>query len=437
MFINDFHDVEKKGNLFDIVDKNNYPLWDILRYYIFCTYYYSEEDFKRLNIVSSKKWRDYLFLVKEVLKFILCILFIKKGKVLIQTASRFKDERDCYYDKLSRALITMLKSDCFILETNQRMKLAYNTNYDFSSIIRRFFKSDHLDGAVYNKIYNLLIDKFGYCNFNYNTLNVVYHHFQSDVFYYNFLINKLSPKKIFTSAGNPKALTWVARNNNIPILIFQHAGILFEEIEYSYPLFINSNSNIAFPDKLLTFGSYWGKGINIPVKKIVIVGNDYYYKIPPIKDKDMILIISTIIHGKLLAHFLRDYALIHKELNFVFKLHPNEFHLVYYYKEIFEGLLNIQIISSEIDTSDLVAQSQLVILIVSTVMYEALNQNKKVAIYKKLNYERDPSVFSLPNFYLFNSNEELDVIIQKEKVENVNLSQFYSPLNSEVLSNLI
>ena len=87
------------------------------------------------------------------------------------------------------------------------------------------------------------------------------------------------------------------------------------------------------------------------------------------------------------------------------------------------------------DTSLLVAKSRLVILIVSTVLYEALNQNKKVAIYKKINYERYYSLNGLPNIHFFDEYFEVFDFLDIPLVGlNVN---YFKPTNYTLLNKLI
>jgi len=72
------------------------------------------------------------------------------------------------------------------------------------------------------------------------------------------------------------------------------------------------------------------------------------------------------------------------------------------------------VITTQIDTSVLIAKSQLIVLIVSAVIYEALNQNKKVMVYKKINYERQLILARFPNVYFFDSAFEVFEVLVKE-----------------------
>ena len=107
-----------------------------------------------------------------------------------------------------------------------------------------------------------------------------------------------------------------------------------------------------------------------------------------------------------------------KDLNFVYKLHPNEFSYVEEYVSYFIENTNVKIITDQVDTSTLISQSSLVVLIVSTVVYEALNQQKKVAIYKKINFERQLHLLECPNVYFFNNEDDAFGILDQEVISN-------------------
>ena len=439
MLIKNFHDVEKDSNLFDITDATGYPIWDILRYSVFLSYYYPEKVIKRLNIKTPKSKTQFLLFTREFVRFFFRMIFLKKGKILIQTASRFKKGENKYYDRSSIAIIELLKDNKVVLETNLREKYEYETIYDFSFFSRRFYRSQDLNIEIYDRVSSAFKKKIGKFSLTYEDINSVYHRFQSDVFFYSILLKRIVPKKIFTSVGNPKAIIWVARSRKIPIYLLQHAGILYEEVEYSYPAFVETSANVLFADVLFTFGSYWGKDLNIPVKKIEALGNDYYYFNKREENtQNNILVISTIVHGEFLSQLVLEYSRLHPELYFVFKLHPDEYHLTDYYYNYFKKNKNVKVSVDEFDTRDLILQSKLVILIVSTVIYEALNQNKKIAIYKKLNYERNNHLSSFDNVYFFEDTCQLDIILNKKiKADSANQVKFYSPFKESIIQKYI
>ena len=146
---------------------------------------------------------------------------------------------------------------------------------------------------------------------------------------------------------------------------------------------MKSHLILLFSEYVLTFGNYWCKNFNVPAKKIISIGNDYFFCKPEVELDDSILIVSTVVHGIELSKLTIKAAKERPDLKFVYKLHPNEFQFKNEYFDYFKNNSNVYIISNEIDTTILIAKSQLVVLIVSAVIYEALNQNKKAAVLKK------------------------------------------------------
>ena len=150
--------------------------------------------------------------------------------------------------------------------------------------------------------------------------------------------------------------------------LLQHVLIEFDEIDYSYPPYISICYNILFPKYIFTMGDYWCENLNVPAKRIIPIGNDFFYSKPKKQCDNSVLVISTIMHGRELSLLTKQLANIRSDLKFVFKLHPNEFQLYNDYVNYFKENTNVSIITNKTDTSILVAKSQLVILIVSVVL---------------------------------------------------------------------
>jgi hypothetical protein len=241
----------------------------------------------------------------------------------------------------------------------------------------------------------------------------------------------MNTKKLFVATGNPKAILLAAKALGIKTYLLQHAGIEFDEIDYSYPEGISTNSNILFTDSLLTLGEYWCRGINVPAKRIISLGNDFFYSKPSDICDGSILIISTIVHGDELKTLTKQLAASRPDLNLIYKLHPNEYQFNDDYTHYFKSHTNVTILTDQIDISKLIARSQLVVLIVSAVLYEALNQNKKVAVYKKINYKRQLHLVGLPNMYFIDAAEEVSDILSKQLLPVV--VDFYKSTDSDML----
>lgn len=415
LLINKFHKMESENNLFEIGKEINLPLWDIVRYGIYVKYYYPEKDRVKLSKDVERGFRDYFRIVIKLVSFVFSI-FSKNREVVILTASRYISKEGKYYDKSAMPIIKALGHNCIVVEPIIKREVAYTYIYDFSSLLRRFLKSKSIPIKYYEEINAVLIETFGECLISYDEVNLIVRNFRNDYLFYKTFFSLVKNKNLIICTGNPKACILAAKKLNIKTYLVQHAGIEIDEIDYSYPAGITTKSFILFSDYVLTFGDYWCKNINVPTKKVIPIGNDYFCSIPEVELDYSILIVSTIVHGAELKKLTLKAAKERPDLKFVYKLHPNEFQFKNEYFEYFKNSSNVYIISNEIDTTILIAKSQLVVLIVSAVIYEALNQNKKVAVFKKINYKRQLYLSQFKNIYFFDLTDELFEILLKGEV---------------------
>jgi hypothetical protein len=425
--------MESEDLLFELGKDIELPLWDIVRYSVYVKYYYSEADRKRLETLNRHPLSNYLLLVKMFFLFFLKLPF-QKGSNIVFTCSRYVNEDKKQFDKAAYSVLSSLKENCMILEPILGKEMAYSYLYDLSNVLRRFSKKRILSYPDFNKIEVTLVKHLGECRITFDEINRLLLDFKSDCTFFRFLFKVKSTKKIFIATGNPKAHLMAANALNIETYLLQHASIEFDEIDYSYPEMITRANRILFPDYILTFGDYWCKGMNVPAKKIIPIGNDFFYNKPNLKLDNTILVISTIVHGEELRKLAKQLAYNKKDIKIVFKLHPNEFQYLNEYEIFFKDNLNVKVISDEIDTNSLISKAILVVLIVSAVLYEALNQNKKVAIYKRINYERQNHLLKLKNVYMFDNDQELISIIKKENYNSE--VDFYKPTNYDLIKKL-
>jgi hypothetical protein len=431
-----FHKMELESNLFEFGESENMPFWDIIRYSVFCKYYFAEVStrFSSQRIYSLLYYLRYL---KEFINIFKAILFCKRQKNLILTASRYKNLKGEYFDPSATAIIMALRDNCIVLENyNIDKQICYPHIWNFSNILRRLIKTSNFPINFYQNISNVLIQYFGNCLISYSEINTIYHNFQCEMLFYRWLIRFMKIRRIFIATGNPKAIIFVARLHNIQTYLLQHSGIEIDEIEHSYPSGISKENNILFCDSLLTFGDYWGKNMNIPAT-VLCIGNDYFHIKPDISCDNSVLIISTTVHADVLRELTKNMAELYPDLQFNYKLHPNEFKQYLVFSDFFGPYQNVSVIGDEINTLDLIAKSQVVVLIVSGVLYQALNQNKKVAIYKKINYERNLAISeNWQNVYFFDDPAELEIILKK-KVVFENNNRYYKPLDNRILCDIV
>jgi hypothetical protein len=422
--------MESEENLFEIGIDVNIPVWDIIRYHVYIKYYYPEKDRLKLSTVRAHSSTDYFSLIYNALRFGYKMLFASGDNVII-TCSRSLNSNGKYFDKSALPIIETLAGNCIVVEPVLGKKTVYNYLYDFSCVFRRFYRAKPLPFEYYSKFNDALVKHLQKNLISYEEVNRIYHVFQSDYKFYKTLFRRMNTKKLFVATGNPKAILLAAKALGIKTYLLQHAGIEFDEIDYSYPEGISTNSNILFTDSLLTLGEYWCRGINVPAKRIISLGNDFFYSKPSDICDGSILIISTIVHGDELKTLTKQLAASRPDLNLIYKLHPNEYQFNDDYTHYFKSHTNVTILTDQIDISKLIARSQLVVLIVSAVLYEALNQNKKVAVYKKINYKRQLHLVGLPNMYFIDAAEEVSDILSKQLLPVV--VDFYKSTDSDML----
>lgn len=431
--IDKFHKMEMEFSLFEIGKDESYPIWDIIRYQVYREYYYTKEDAHRFFVPKKRNKLDYFYLLKNFFKFLFILLF-KKADILILSSSRYRNISNQFYDKSALPIIDIAGKKGLVFEAIMRKRLAYPYVYDFNNIFSRFYKSKPIANGDFKIIENALINCLGECKITFAGINQILHDYQSDVIYYRKIFKKLGIKKLFIIPGNPKATITVAKELEIQTYLVQHAGIEFDEVDYSYPLELTASNQILFSDYLLTLGDYWCKNLNVPTR-IISVGNDCFYAKPLVKSNNSLLVVSTIVHGIELRTLTKDFSRIAPDVKIFFKLHPNEFHYVDDYTSYFADCKNVQVVTVEEDTNKLIAKAELVVLIVSAVVYEALNQNKKVAIFKRINYERQLVLSELKNVYFIDGADELSEVLGRPTIKaEVN---FYKPTDLNVLTDLI
>lgn len=425
--------MELENDLFSIGSEINLPLWDIIRYTVYRQYNYPKKERKKLDLPIQRSKKDLLVIANYIFTFLFGILF-KRRKNLLITASRYVDKKGNYFDKSAEPILKALKKEYLIMEPLVGKKTNHKYLYDYSALLTRVYPKKKVPVEYYKTIDKVLTENLGEHSYSYGELNAAYTAFESQCFFYKLVLFFIKPKNLIICTGNPKSLIVAAKKYNVNTFLVQHGGIEKDEIDYSYTPDITSESHILFPENVLTFGSYWGRNINIPAKKVIPIGNDYFHSTPQADCDNSILVVSTIIHGGELKILTKNYAELRPDLKFVFKLHPNDFHLKNNYIDFFKNNKNVSVISVEEETNNLISKAQLVILIVSAVLYEALNQNKKVAVYKRINFERQLIFSNLPNVYFVNDASELDEVLTK-KAEVLDLN-FYQKTDYSLLDKI-
>lgn len=432
--VDKFFLMEKEENLFELT-QNDMPVWDVFRMDIYLRYYWPElkrNESKQNKISFTALLRGGIGLIKSII-----YLITVKSENLVIPCSRYRNENNEFYDKASLDVINSL-NDKFIFETQSIFrKYQYQSANNYINFISRFIVvKDNLSILNFEKINNALIKSFGESKVDYDYLNGLYRKFIKDYKYYkSFFKYKRDIKRVFfVQNGLQKGLMMATGERGITSFELQHGSFERDHLAYSYPDTDGLIKKTYNANYLLTFGEYWGSYFNLISTIIPIGNNSFNLKCDIIKD-DFILIISSVIHGEELSKLSLEISKQYPEKRLIFKLHSNEYSLLSKYVSLFGNASNIEIITNELSINELISQSELIILINSTVLYEALNLNRKVAIYKRVNYFGLNNIFKHSNVFLFDRLDELDLILNQKT--DLDTMKFFRKFDTEKFDSFI
>lgn len=420
-----FHQMEVDNNLFDLEKEKRIPLWDLLRVYIF-------NDFIVKNSIGDATYNKSTNNIWRQLSDLI-LLFFKRGRFLFIESARETTEKG-YYDKISKMLIDKVPNNKRIIIDVARLGYTEARSYRIQllGIIDYLLPVKNISYHNYSIISDALKRTFD-INIPYSTINSIYKHQKHLINRYRFLFRILKPQKVFVSADLNKPLYYVAKCFGVKTYELQHAGIIYEYASYSYPSIVNSNWNIAFADYYLMLGEAWGSVNNIPAKRIVL-GNDYF--LPQVFnrhiDNDYIIFVSTLLHYESLIPIAKQYAQSNRSMEIIYKLHPEEYENKDYYIKAFENFCNVKVICNEVNLQDLLYYCRLVVLVYSSVCFEALNYNKPVAVVKGLNYGNMlDACKGIPSVQYMKDVEDINKMLEIEsKVKNT--EKYYEHFNEEI-----
>ena len=283
--------------------------------------------------------------------------------------------------------------------TKKEDHIKYNDRILLGSYFYKKTRKTPLKNYEKNKIANLQREINSNFNIEIDLLNIMENHildFKYQYKKYNQLFKKRSPKYIFVVvAYENQAMIAAAKDNNIEVIELQHGTISNYHLGYNYPNKKDKNNVKYFPDKILSFGSYWGEVANYPIydEDIIPIGFPYLneniqFFLKNKKNKNQILFISQGVIGKYLSEFAYNIAkkLENSKENytFIYKLHPGEYsnwQNNYSYLKKCEKLANFHIIdNNETSLYELFSKSEYQVGVFSTAIYEGLLFNCKTFI---------------------------------------------------------
>lgn len=437
-----FHRMEIENNLFSLGIEEGFPLWDMLRVYIY-NYYIkgSNPSHNQGNALKSNFVKTCLRSLRYLIKSICdcCRLPFYRGRIFIYESAIEKDDKGLHYNHITRQLLEHIPSEDRIVVNCKDTSPTYFR--DFNINILGVFKLFSLwEKPLREQDYHVIRDVIR-MHFNreipYNTLNDFYLTQRIRFKRYSFLFWLLKPSKVVVSCDIRKYIYHAAKKRGIETFEMQHAGIVFDYPSYSYPEEVTKDWNIAFADNYLQFGSAWSDINNIPARRLVI-GNDYFFPQAPVRyfKEDYFLFISNFKHAYYLKPLAQEVARLKPDYLIVYKLHPNEFNRVDEYKEYFHDTPNVRIACNKLDLQGLIAFTSMVVVIYSSVCFEALNQGKKVAIMKRDNFHLLNDTLKGSSLVRYIDNAEEIIEFDKCDMATGVKSAFYSHFDESIASSL-
>lgn len=206
---------------------------------------------------------------------------------------------------------------------------------------------------------------------------------------YGRLLEKYRVKKVYLVVSYFLApLIDAAKQRGIPVLELQHGVINRYHLGYSFPG--REHGSLAyFPDSLLTWGGNWPSTRHLPLAPAATI--DYGFKFfeqnkiqyaAVEKKPRKVLVVSQSVHGNALAKYLLENLDALSGYDIAYKLHPSEFNRYKDYSDLSRlvaSAANVEIIEGG-DVHSLLAESEIVIGVFSTVLFEALEYNCEVFV---------------------------------------------------------
>ena len=206
------------------------------------------------------------------------------------------------------------------------------------------------------------------------------------------LFKKWKPKIIFINCasygGINSAVIKCAKEMGIKVGEFQHGIVTKAHLAYRYGDEIKNNTEYSFytPDYFLTYGDYWNKQVYGPFKTITI-GNPHFwehfstqrYKKRKINKKTILIVSQGTVTDRMVTLTKKLSKLLGNKYLIIFRLHPGETKFKDINKKLYR-YKNIKI-NKKGDIYKLIAQSDFVVGVYSTTIFEAYCFGKPVFVF--------------------------------------------------------
>lgn len=405
----EFFAFEERNKLFDLEEEGLF-VWDILRFHAYLDYMW--DNFQEQQ---QQKQRKLGFVLRQVrrLRSLAGFLFRRARPNLFFVYSRDRMPDGRFFDRNAHDFLQRIAGDSDILETFEPGGIRYvyrvslfNLAHLFRRVYYRFYR--HRD-------YSSLLEKInGQLGLKWENGHINRHigFFKGERLFFRWLFRWKRTRRVYVSFHVPKALYCAAREMGVEAVEFQHGIIDRGHIAYHYPQKITPEGPVYCPDLLLTFSDFWCRDIHYPVKRIVPVGNSVLAEMvgggKAFDPESQVLgFISADVFGLSLAALAIEYARLHPGDRILFKLHPNQFSRRKDFAGLFRDYPAIRVVTNEQPTEKVILSCDAIVLIQSTIAYQALQAGIPVFIYKRMTYYRHAHIFHSPNVRLIDHASQI------------------------------
>lgn len=246
------------------------------------------------------------------------------------------------------------------------------------------------------------------------------------------LLRRAAPRLVLAvQNGSEKPLFKAARTLGIPVVEAQHGLIGFGHPAYSYAPDIDYRGVDTLPNIFTTYSDHWSRSCHYPVNEVIPLGNDFM--IPrgpaaPAADGEVMVISANIYHTALSA-WLRTAAQALPGRRFVYKLHPNQGPDLAQIQQELADLPNVRVVDGQVKASDLLASTAHLVVVQSTVLYEALQAGIPASIVPIQNYQISQDTFDLPGVEVVETPQHLARRLGQDAPPPAP-TQFFAPLDA-------
>lgn len=431
------------------------PIWRLMRHSI-------RTQCLRERTSFDNKTNEKPLHIKEIISSYIISLFnffkllFGKAKTenLIFSLPRLSKVDNVYLDKFTDPVIdqSALKDDYLILQRHQAGKHKY-PRYHADHVI----KSDFIDYTAkllglllvpiifliyFNKINRLYKGASNFFSLDYLFLlksSFAIGEFIIQYFFISILFRKLKPRRIFlVNRGIFIPAIAVAKKSDITVYEMQHGITHSETVLYS-----GSYDASVDPDYFLAFGEAWiGPQFGMPTGRIINIGWAYKEMVKGIRpdetyDDNYILVISEPAITDEILEVTFDLSREFSDYEFHLRLHPQE-GLTKEQFEAVDNYKNVSVCDNSIDSVVAVMAYSKVIGLNSSVLYEALSMDKKVARMNmgKLKYQKLDGA-DLDEFEVIHNHKDFEDFLYVNDVKSNSQNLIYSDFAERKMSKIL